>query len=107
MFVFGDDLVILSPELSGFKWAKEKLNTMFKLKDLAELTYYLQLSFKQIGNTMVPSQSAHCSCVLKLFIMDASKSSSTAVVKNTKELFKETVSSEAEPKRENGSFTLP
>lgn len=44
ILVYVDDLIILSSTLSDVTWVKEKLDTLFKMKDLSELKYYLGIS---------------------------------------------------------------
>lgn len=48
VLVHVEHIVILSPKLSGVKWAKEDLHSLFKCTDLEELKYYLRISFKQM-----------------------------------------------------------
>lgn len=46
IFIYVDDLVILSPEINGVKWAKEELKRALKLTDLDELKKYIGVYFK-------------------------------------------------------------
>lgn len=50
ILIYVDDLIILGSSLSIVSCVKEKFGSLFKIKDLDELRYFLGVSFENIEN---------------------------------------------------------
>lgn len=46
IFVYVNDLIIIGSTLSGVTWVKAKLGSLFNMKDLGELRYYIGISLE-------------------------------------------------------------
>lgn len=93
------DLVILSPELSGVKWAKKELKNLLNLTNMWKIKYCLG-SLKGMEDRTFLLQLTYCYSILKQFV-------AIPMTENIEDLFLKPVLSEAEPKEWKAFPTVP
>lgn len=104
ILVYVNDPVIITLHLKHTKMSKKELPTLFKLTEQGELSYYLGVSFKRIGNKMLPSQTACGNFLLQRLRVKYAKPISTLMVRNMDEYTRKSVLSEDE-KEKGASFS--
>lgn len=80
LLIYVDDILVMGLRESNVQRAKRDLKTLFKMKDMGPVQYFLGVEFKDFGDCIVLSQEAYLAKVLKKFGMDDGKSVTTPMV---------------------------